>query len=140
MERWLAFAILSMIFAGCTSVVAKKGLDGISGDIGLAVRTLFVVLFVAGFAMQTIPGSEFWKLTWRNLLFLGLSGLTTTLSWVFYYKALKLGDVSTIALIDKGSFLVAVLLSWLLLHEKITWRVGLGSILILAGLIVASKK
>lgn len=75
-----------------------------------------------------------------NLLWLGLSGVTTTLSWVFYYKALKIGDVATVALIDKGSVVVAILLAWLLLKEVITLRIVLGAALIIAGLLVIAKK
>lgn len=73
-------------------------------------------------------------------MWLGLSGVTTTLSWVFYYKALKIGDVATVALIDKGSVVVAILLAWLLLKEVITLRIVLGAALIIAGLLVIAKK
>jgi bacterial/archaeal transporter family protein len=75
-----------------------------------------------------------------NILWLGLSALTTTLSWVFYYKALKLGDVATVALIDKGSVVVAILLAWLLLKEVITLRILIGGALIVGGLLVMVKK
>jgi bacterial/archaeal transporter family protein len=71
---------------------------------------------------------------------LGVSGLTTTLSWIFYYKALKLGDVATVALIDKGSVVVAIILAWLLLKETISVRVVMGALLIIAGLVVIAKK
>jgi transporter family protein len=66
--------------------------------------------------------------------------VTTAASWVFYYKALKEGEVSTVALIDKGSFIVAVLLAWLILGERITLRVAAGGLLIVAGLAVVSRR
>jgi len=66
--------------------------------------------------------------------------LATAISWVFYYKAIKEGEVSTVALIDKGSFVVAVLLAWLILGERITPRVVAGCLLIVAGLIVVARK
>jgi transporter family protein len=138
MERWVVFAVISMAFAGLTSVVAKHGLSGITGELGLAVRTCFVAVFVLGFAALVVPSSEVSSLTRHNLLWLGLSGVTTAVSWVFYYKALKEGEVSTVALIDKGSFVVAVLLAWLVLGERITARVALGSTLIFIGLVVVS--
>jgi transporter family protein len=75
-----------------------------------------------------------------NYTWLGLSALTTTGSWVFYYKALKVGDVATVALIDKGSVVVAMLLAWWLLKEVITMRMLLGMVLIVAGLFVIAKK
>lgn len=129
-----------MLFAGFTSVIAKMGLAGISGELGLTVRTLFVSLFVLGFAATVIPASDYSLLSRTNILWLGLSALTTTLSWIFYYKALKLGDVATVALIDKGSVVVAILLAWLLLKETITLRILIGGALIVGGLLVMVKK
>ena len=140
MERWVIFAIISMVFAGLTAVIAKQGLTGISGELGLAVRTCFVFFFVIAFAMFAVPKAQIHQLTSRNYFWLVLSALTTAISWVFYYKALKLGEVSTIALIDKGSFVVAVLLAWLFLGENLTPRIAVGSLLILAGLVVVSGK
>ncbi|MFO0950406.1 MAG: EamA family transporter [Isosphaeraceae bacterium] len=140
MERWVTLAFASMLFAGFTSVIAKQGLTGISGELGLAVRTCFVFVFVLGFAALRVEHEAYRSLTRSNLLWLGLSGATTAASWVFYYRALKLGEVSTIALIDKGSFVVAVVLAWLILGERITLRVVVGSLLILAGLFVVSRR
>jgi transporter family protein len=140
MDRWVWFAVASMLFAGCTSVLAKHGLAGISGELGLAVRTLFVCAFVFAFALFAVPAGEVGTLTRANVLWLALSALTTAASWVFYYKALKDGDVSTVALIDKGSFVVAVVLAWLFLGEKLTPRVLLGGALIVCGVLVVAKK
>ncbi|PYE52861.1 EamA family transporter [Deinococcus yavapaiensis] len=140
MPNWVLYAFISMLFAGFTSVVAKQGLTGISGELGLTIRTIFVFVFVVLFSLFAVPRQDFSLLTRTNYLWLALSGVTTAVSWVFYYRALKLGEVSTIALIDKGSFIVAVILAWLLLKEQITPRVMLGSALILAGLLVVSRK
>lgn len=140
MERWVLFALVSMVFAGLTAVIAKHGLTGISGGLGLAVRTGFVVVFVLGFALVAVPRAELGALTANNFLWLGLSGLTTAASWVFYYKALKDGEVSTVALIDKGSFVVAVVGAWLLLGERISPRVVCGMLLVLAGLLVVARR
>ena len=111
MEKWTVYAFASMVFAGFTSVIAKLGLAGISGDLGLAIRTCFVFVFVLMFAGAVVPAGHLQAVTLRNVLWLGLSGVTTALSWVFYYRALKLGNVSNVALIDKGSVVVALLLS-----------------------------
>jgi len=140
MDKWVTYAIVSMIFAGFTSVIAKMGLAGISGELGLAVRTVFVSVFVFGFAAIFVKSGEIALLTSKNYLWLGISGLTTALSWIFYYKALKAGEVSTVALIDKGSFLVAVFLAWLILSEQITLRVLLGCLLIGSGLLVVAYR
>ena len=140
MERWTLWAFISMFFAGFTSVVAKQGLGGISGELGLTVRTLFVCFFVAGFAILSVPFADFRTITRANLIWLGLSGVTTTLSWVYYYKALKEGDVATVALIDKGSVVVAMLLAWILLKEAITIRMLAGAALIVSGLLVIARR
>lgn len=140
MERWVIYAFLSMFFAGFTAVIAKQGMVGISGELGLTVRTLFVVVFVLLFAVWAVSPAEFSGLRKDNYLWLGASGIATALSWVFYYKALKVGDVATVALIDKGSVLVAILLAWLILKEAITLRTLLGAGLVLLGLLVIAKK
>ena len=138
MDKWVTYALISMVFAGFTSVIAKMGLNGISGELGLAVRTAFVSVFVFAFAAIFVRAGEVRTLTATNYFWLGVSGISTAVSWIFYYKALKDGEVSTVALIDKGSFIVAVLLAWLLLKEQITPRVVLGCLLISSGLIVVS--
>lgn len=140
MEKWVLYAFISMAFAGFTSVIAKLGLSGISSEVGLVIRTCFVFVFVLAFGAAVIPAQAAGTITRVNLGWLALSGLTTAISWVFYYKAIKLGEVSTVALIDKGSFIVAVVLAWLLLKEQITPRVVLGAALILAGLVVTSRR
>lgn len=139
MEKWIVCAFVSMVFAGFTSVIAKLGLTGISGDLGLTVRTCFVFVFVLMFAAVVVPSSELNALTGRNLLWLGLSGVTTACSWVFYYRAIKLGEVSTVALIDKGSVVVALLLAWWVLGEGITTTKLMGGGLIVAGLFVIAR-
>lgn len=139
MEKWIVYAFVSMAFAGFTSVIAKMGLSGISGDLGLAVRTCFVFVFVLIFAAAVVPMTELKSLSGRNLFWLGLSGITTACSWVFYYRAIKLGEVSTVALIDKGSVVVALLLAWALLGEGITSAKLTGGGLIVAGLLVIAR-
>jgi len=139
MNIWIAYAFLSMLFAGFTSVIAKKGLTNISGDLGLTIRTIFVFVFVLGFAWFVVPQKEWTLLKASNWWWLGGSAVTTTLSWIFYYKAIKLGEVSTVALIDKGSVIVAVLLAIFVLHESLTLPKIIGASLIAAGLIVIAR-
>ncbi|HSB95971.1 MAG TPA: EamA family transporter [Spongiibacteraceae bacterium] len=140
MEKWVLYAIISMIFAGFTSVIAKLGLAGISSDLGLAIRTSFVFVLVLLFSLVVVPRQELGAITLHNIAWLALSGVTTAISWVFYYKALKDGEVSTVALIDKGSFVVAVFLAWFILREQITLRVVAGCVLIVAGLYIVSRR
>ena len=140
MKPWIIYAVISMVFAGFTSVIAKLGLAGVSGELGLAVRTSFVFVFVLAFAALAVPSSQLSALSHGNYLWLGLSGVTTAVSWVFYYKAIKDGEVSTVALIDKGSMVVAVLLAFLILKEQITARTITGAALMVAGLLVIAGK
>lgn len=139
MDRWVLYAFISMAFAGFTSVIAKLGLTGISGDLGLAIRTCFVFVFVLLFAAVVVPVSQLEALSWRNFLWLGLSGVTTAASWVFYYKAIKLGDVSTVALVDKGSVIVSLFLAWLILQEAITLPKLIGGSCIALGLLIIAR-
>lgn len=140
MERWIIYAFISMLFAGFTAVIAKQGLVGISSELGLTLRTIFVCIFIIIFGLLTIAPNEIKLLHSENYIWLGLSAITTAGSWVFYYKALKMGDVATVALIDKGSVVVSVLLAWWLFKEVITLRMLVGAMLIMFGIMFISKK
>jgi transporter family protein len=129
-----------MVFAGLTSVIAKAGLRNVSSDTGLAIRTSFVFLFIWLNMVIFNQIKDFTNLTKKDVLFLGVSAATTTLSWIFYYKAIKIGNVSEVALIDKGSILITLFLSFLLLQEQITWKISVGTILILGGLFIIAWK
>lgn len=139
MSRWVLYAFFSMFFAGFTSVIAKMGLQGISGDLGLVIRTCFVFVFVLGFGFAVVPGDSIQAVSRSNLLWLGASGATTALSWVFYYKAIKAGEVSTVALIDKGSVVVSLFLAALILHEVLSPAKLIGAALIVTGLLVIAR-
>jgi transporter family protein len=136
MEKWILYALLSMVFAGFTSVLAKIGLKEVSSDIGLTVRTAFVFLFVAFNAFVFQQPKEFQMLSKRSIFFLVVSALTTTLSWIFYYRAMKEGEVSYVASIDKASIIITLLLSFIFLGEPFSWKVVLGASFILVGLLV----
>lgn len=139
MKIWVTYAVVSMLLAGVTAVTAKKGLEGISGDLGLTVRTLFVFLFTAIFAATVVPLKDWTLLRTSNWLWLAGSAVTTTLSWIFYYKAIKLGEVSSVALIDKGSVVVAVILAIWLLNEPLTISKSLGALMIVLGIVIIAK-
>lgn len=140
MERWIFYAVISMCFAGFTAVIAKQGLIGISAELGLTLRTIFVCAFIIIFGLLTISPSEVKVLQKANYIWLALSAITTAGSWIFYYKALKMGDVATVALIDKGSVVLSVILAWLIFKEAITLRMVTGGILIMIGILIISKK
>lgn len=136
MPTWVLYSLISMLFAGLTAVVAKLGLRDISSDLGLAVRTtvVFGLVLLNFLFFQNVR--EVSQLNGRIVSFLAVSGLTTTLSWVFYYKAIQIGRVSDVALIDKGSIVITILLSITLLGEPVTPKLLIGGGLILTGLLV----
>lgn len=140
MPAWVFLAALSAVFAGLTSVLAKSGMKDIGADLGLSVRIVVIfglvaVQFFAGQGVKDLPA-----LTGRSALWLAASGVTTTLSWLLYYRAMKLGPVSYVAIIDKGSILITLLLSVLILKEPVTPRLLGGAGLVIAGLVVLGWK
>ena len=136
MERPVLFALISMLFAGITAVFAKLGMKNVSGDVALAVRTtlIFALVWINSLAFRQV--SELKLLTRNDVFFLGLSGLTTFLSWLFYYRAMKEGSVALVSTIDKASIVVTILLSIWILKEPLTLRLAVGGALIFAGLVV----
>lgn len=136
METWVWYALISMFFAGITSVLAKYGLQNVNADLGLAIRTTVIFLFIILFNTLTSRWKDLSLLTGRQALLLAGSGLTTTLSWVFYYRAMKDGPVSYVAAIDKASIVITLLLSFLLLKEPMTPKIILGAVLIFTGMLV----
>lgn len=140
MEKWKLYAIASAFFAGITAILAKAGLKTLSADLALVVRTIFVLLFVAIPVLATsgLAGAslELRQAGMRAWGLLALSALATALSWVCYYRAVKEGAVSTVALIDKGSIVVTLVLAAFFFGEAFTWRMALGAALVVAGLLV----
>lgn len=140
MKQYQILAIISMIFAGITAVIAKAGLKNVASDTGLAVRTSFVfgLIWINIFVFNDTK--DFANLSKRDILLLGVSGLTTTISWIFYYRAMKIGNVSEISLIDKGSIIITLVLSFIFLNEQFTWKIAAGGILIIAGILILTLK
>jgi transporter family protein len=143
MEPWKIQAILAALFAGLTSILAKSGMKTLGPDVSLALRTAVVFILVIANAFIWTSGRPVAAMAAarpRDLLLLALSGLTTSLSWIFYYRAMKTGTVSFVALVDKGSIIVTLVLSFLLLHEPVTPKTACGAGLILAGIAVLTFK
>ncbi|ARS39950.1 hypothetical protein CA265_09940 [Sphingobacteriaceae bacterium GW460-11-11-14-LB5] len=133
---WKFYAILSAVFAAATAILAKVGLKGVNGNIATAIRTI-VILFIAwGIVLATGEITQLKTLSKNNLIFLGLSGLATGLSWIFYFKAIETGNVSKVAPIDKLSVAIAMGLAFLILKEPIEAKTLIGGGLIVAGSLV----
>ena len=143
METWKIQALLAALFAGLTSVLAKSGMKNLGPDVSLALRTCVVFTLVVLNALVWTSGKPIAALAearGRDLALLALAGLTTSLSWIFYYRAMKTGTVSFVSLVDKGSILVTLLLSFWLLREPFTPKIALGGGLVLAGIVILTSK
>ncbi len=133
---WKYYAVLAAFFAAATAILAKLGIKGINGNLATAIRTI-VILFIAwGIVLASGEISQIKTLTKNNLLFLGLSGVATGLSWIFYFKALETGEVSKVAPIDKLSVAIAMGLAFLILREPIEVKTLIGGLLIVGGSLV----
>jgi len=132
---WLAWALLSAVFAAATAILAKLGVAGVDANLATAVRTSVVVGFTWLLALLTRQPNAFQSFSSRTWLFLALSGLATGLSWLCYFHALQAGPASRVAPIDKLSVALVIVFGALFLGEGLTWGKGIGGLLIVAGAI-----
>lgn len=137
---WKYYALLSAFFAALTAIFAKVGVKDINSDLATAIRTSIILLITWGIALAGHHGGEVRSIGGATWAFLILSGIATGLSWLFYFKALQLGDVSRVAPIDKLSVAITICLSFFLLKEPATPRVIIGALLITAGSVVMLVK
>ena len=133
---WWIYALLSAVFAALTAVLAKIGIKGVDSNLATAIRTVVILVLAWGIVYFRGGLEQMGQLTRTNLVFLGLSGVATGLSWIFYFRALQLGKVSQVAPVDKLSVAIAIVLSVVFLGEKLTWHTGLGAALIIGGTLV----
>lgn len=133
---WKWYAILSAIFAALTAIFAKVGIKNIDSNLATAIRTCIILFITWGIVIGGNNLGDIKELSKTNWLFLILSGAATGLSWLFYFKALQLGDASKVAPIDKLSVVITIFLSFIILKEPISWKVLLGGLLIAGGSLV----
>ena len=134
--NWIVWALLSALFAAATAVLAKVGVAHVDSNLATAVRTTVVVVFAWGLALALGKHGELRELDRRTLLFLGLSGLGTGLSWICYFRALQLGPASRVDPVDKLSVVLVMIFAAVFLGEKLTPMAIAGGLLITAGAIV----
>ena len=133
---WIVFALLSAVFASLTSVLAKAGLQGVDSNLATAIRTAVVLVLAWGMVFLTGAQSGLRDLTGRAVVFLVLSGIATGLSWLFYYRAIQMGEVSKVAPIDKLSVVFTMILAFVFLGETFSVKSIVGGLLITAGTLV----
>ncbi len=137
---WILFAVGSAFFAGATSVLAKAGIKSVSSDFATAFRTGVVLIF--SWLMVFVAGCQnaVSTITPRALVFLTLSGAATGLSWLCYFKALSIGNLSKVVAVDKSSTFLTILLALIFFHEPFHWLTGLGIAVMIAGTALMLEK
>ena len=133
---WAVYALCSAFFAALTSILAKVGIEGVNSNLATAVRTavVLVMAWLVVFATGTAEGV--WSIGRRSWLFLVLSGLATGASWLFYFKALQIGEASKVIPVDKFSVVLGILMAFIFLHEAVTAKMLIGGALIAIGTFV----
>ena len=133
---WIFYAFVSAGAAAATAILAKIGVQGVPSTLATAIRTGVVLVFAWLVVAQAGELRLVTGIPRRSMLFLGLSGIATGISWLAYFRALQLGPASRVAPIDKLSLPLTVVLAALVLSEKVTWSVGLGVALMTIGALV----
>ena len=133
---WLILALLSAVFAALTSILAKVGIEGVNSNLATAIRTGVVLLMSWGMVFLTNAQGGISSISQKSWLFLILSGLATGASWLCYYKAIQIGEVSKVVPIDKLSVVITLILAFLFLHEQFTPKSLIGCLLIAAGTLI----
>ena len=130
---WFVLALGSAVFAALTSILAKVGIDGVNSNLATAVRTGVVLIMAWGMVFLTDAQGGLAGISRKSWLFLILSGLATGASWLCYYRALQIGQASKVVPVDKLSVVITLVLAFVFLHEKFTWKSIAGAVLITVG-------
>ncbi len=133
---WQVYALLSAFFAALTAIFAKIGVSGINSNLATAIRTVVILLIAWGIVFATVPLREIREVSRHTLLFLVLSGMATGVSWLFYFKALQIGDASKVAPLEKISVAFTIILAFVFLGEPLSVKTIAGGALILGGALV----
>lgn len=137
---WWIYAILSALFASLTAIFAKVGVANINSNLATGIRTVVVLVMLWCIILARGEAKGISSLSKQNIIFLIISGIATGLSWLFYFKALQLGNVSQVAPIDKLSVALTIILATIFLGETLTLKTAVGAGLIIAGTLVMIVK
>jgi transporter family protein len=133
---WLIWALLSAVFAALTAIFAKIGIQGVDSDLATLIRTVVILFVLAAFVWFTGKWSNPLDLSRKTWLFLALSGLATGASWVCYFRALKLGEASKVAPVDKLSLVLVAIFAFIFLAERPSIQEWIGIVMVGAGVVV----
>ena len=135
-SKWIFYALLSAVFASLTSILGKIGIEGIESNLGTAIRTIVVLIMAWVVVFVTKKQGDIKNIDKKSWIFICLSGITTGLSWLCYYRALQDGEASIVVPIDKLSILVTVIFSYIFLKEKLNKKSFIGLIIMVAGTLI----
>lgn len=133
---WMVYALLGAFFAALTSVLAKIGIENVHSNLATAIRTLVVLVMAWGIVFITGKQHEISNITQKSWTFLILSGIATGLSWLFFYHALQMGDVSKVVPIDKFSVVISMVLAFIVLGEAADTKTIVGGVVITIGTLI----
>jgi len=140
LSTWQFWAVLSAVFAALTAIFAKVGVDGVNSDFATFIRTLVVIVVLGAIVVATKQYQSLRAISPKTYLFLTLSGLATGASWICYFRALKIGDASQVAPIDKLSVVLVAVFAALFLGERLSPSGWVGVILIAAGALLIARR
>lgn len=135
---YLIYALMSSIFASLTAIFIKLGLSDINSNLATAIRTIIILIMSWIIVFYTNSFENIKSINSKNLIFLIVSGITTGLSWIFYFKALQIGEVAKVTVIDKLSIVFTIILAFIFLKETISLKMIIGIVLIFAGTLIIS--
>jgi bacterial/archaeal transporter family protein len=138
MDSWKLYALLSAFFAALTAVFAKISVSEINSDLATLYRTVVIGVLSLAVVLARNEWQSLGAVSVKGITFIVLSGIATGLSWLFYFRALQLGPASRVAPIDKLSVVLVVILSVALLGERLTWKSGVGALLICSGAVLTA--
>ena len=133
---WVFFALISALFAALTSILAKIGIKDVNSNLATAIRTLVIVVFAWGIVFFQGVHKDLTNISRFSIIFLILSGIATGMSWLFYFRALQLGEASKVVPIDKLSLVITLILAFIILKEKVSLSVILGATLMSLGAVI----
>ncbi|MEZ4104135.1 MAG: EamA family transporter [Candidatus Paceibacterota bacterium] len=136
MASWAIYALLAAFFASLVAIFGKIGVKDVDSNLAVAIRTVVILFFAWGIVLIQGNASDMFKISKYSMTFIVLSALATGASWMFYYKALQLGEVSKVVPIDKFSIVLTILMAFIILGEKPTLGTVLGGLLVTAGVFV----
>ena len=137
---WWIYALLSAFFAALTAIFAKVGVENVNSNLATAIRTVVVLVMIWMIVFFRNEYKAIGELSQRNWIFLTISAFATGFSWIFYFKALQMGEVSKVAGIDKLSLALTIIFAVIFLGETLTWKTAVGGTLIIAGTLFLISK